>query len=213
MLKVVLVDDHKLVTEGFKKIIDSSPGFEVIEIFNNPKQALINIPTLAPDIVVTDFEMPEINGIDFIDSLRQYLPNFKSIVLSMHLSSSLLSMVKEQNIQGYLPKSTDEFELMQCLEAVKAGRNFYSQEVLNNTLAETHQLKTISDKNKKYQLSKREQEILERVVDGLGTKQIADQLNLSPRTVETHRKNIMEKLDVNSVASLVRVAITEGLIQ
>lgn len=212
MYKVVLVDDHKLVTEGFKRIIDSSPNFEVLEIFNDPKQALNSIPALAPDIIIADFEMPNLNGIDLIDSLRQYLPHFKSIILSMHLNSSLLNSIKKQNIQGYLPKSTDEFELLQCLEAIKAGRDFFSQEVLDNTLVESNNLKVTTDKLSTLQLSNRELEILELVVDGNGTKQIAEQLHISPRTVETHRKNIMDKLEVSSVASLVRVAITKGLV-
>lgn len=209
MHSVVLVDDHQLVIEGFSKVINKEDDFEVISLFNDPTEAASKIPIINPDIVITDMDMPGMNGLQLIESIRKKQPTVKSILLTMHMNPLLLKKVKTYNFDGFLPKNTDEYELIQCLKAVGHGRSYFSQKILEMSVTTATQIET-GNLSKTLMLSEREREILTLIVNGLSTKEISEQLFIAVRTVETHRKNIMEKMEVKNLAGMVRIAVREG---
>ncbi|MEL6562176.1 MAG: response regulator transcription factor [Bacteroidota bacterium] len=208
---IVIVDDHELVAQGVSKFFVEDPRFELLAIFTNPKEALSKIPELKPDIVFTDLDMPELNGLELIERLQMAFPGFKKILLTMHLNQQVMKKVVSNQFDGYLPKNADEFEFIQCLETVIKGRKYYSQramEMLNDSSVALKQ----TGLKKTQMLSEREKEILTHVAEGYSTKEIAEKLIIAVRTVETHRKAIMEKLEVKNLAGMVRIAVQEGLI-
>lgn len=212
MHSIILVDDHQLVTDGFRKIIDSQSDFEVIATYSDPKEALVKIPILTPDIVISDIDMPEMNGLELIHQLHQKLSNSKFMVISMHMDQALIIKTKELGIAGFLPKNTEEFELIQCLNAVSIGRTYYSQKALDMAVIRRSEIKKSKFTKKTHGLSEREREVLTLIANGKSTKETAETLFIAVRTVETHRKNIMEKVGVNNVAGMVRIAVQDGLL-
>ncbi|MFK7952415.1 MAG: response regulator [Ekhidna sp.] len=212
MHNIVLVDDHQLVSEGFKKIIDSQSGFAVVAVYNDPLEALKKIPIISPDIVITDIDMPGIDGLQLIQSLKKANEQLQYIVISMHMDQSLLQQCKKLKVNGFLSKNTDEFELTQCLTSVSQRRDFYSQKALEMAISNVDSISTSASGKKTHLLTERELEILTLIASGKSTKDIAEELFIAVRTVETHRKNIMEKMEVNNMAGMVRIAVQEGLL-
>lgn len=210
-IKIVIVDDHQLICDGLSRIIQEIPEFEVITTYQNPMEALQKIPVWKPDILLVDFEMPGLNGIELIQKLKLEIPGLRSILLTMHLDKATVKEALSQGVNAYILKNLDEFELRIALEKVKNNQNYYSApvtEVLNNK-------SKVIQKNSNSQLeslSNREREVLRLIAEAFSTKEIAHQLSVEISTIETHRKSLLRKLDVRNVAGLVRIAIQEGLV-
>ena len=209
---IVIVDDHELVAQGVSKFFADDPRFELKAIYTDPREALSKIPELKPDIVFTDLDMPGLNGLELMERLQIAYPGFKKVLLTMHLNQQVMKKVVAMKFDGYLPKNADEFEFIQCLDTIIKGRKYYSQramEMLNDTSVALQQ----TGVKKTQTLSEREREILTLVAEGFSTKEIAEKLNIAVRTVETHRKAVMEKLEVKNLAGMVRIAVQEGLLE
>lgn len=210
-IRIVIVDDHQLICDGLSRIIQEIPEFEVITTYQNPMEALQKIPVWKPDILLVDFEMPGLNGIELIQKLKLEIPDLRSILLTMHLDKATVKEALSQGVNAYILKNLDEFELRIALEKVKNNQNYYSApvtEVLNNK-------SKVIQKNSNSQLeslSNREREVLRLIAEAFSTKEIAYQLSVEISTIETHRKSLLRKLDVRNVAGLVRIAIQEGLV-
>lgn len=210
-IRIVIVDDHQLICDGLSRIIQEIPEFEVITTYQNPMEALQKIPVWKPDILLVDFEMPGLNGIELIQKLKLEIPDLRSILLTMHLDKATVKEALSQGVNAYILKNLDEFELRIALEKVKNNQNYYSApvtEVLNNN-------SKVIQKNSNSQLeslSNREREVLRLIAEAFSTKEIAYQLSVEISTIETHRKSLLRKLDVRNVAGLVRIAIQEGLV-
>lgn len=210
-IKIVIVDDHQLICDGLSRIIQEIPEFEVITTYQNPMEALQKIPVWKPDILLVDFEMPGLNGLELIQKLKLEIPDLRSILLTMHLDKATVKEALSQGVNAYILKNLDEFELRIALEKVKNNQNYYSApvtEVLNNK-------SKVIQKNSNSQLeslSNREREVLRLIAEAFSTKEIAYQLSVEISTIETHRKSLLRKLDVRNVAGLVRIAIQEGLV-
>lgn len=210
-IKIVIVDDHQLICDGLSRIIQEIPEFEVITTYQNPMEALQKIPVWKPDILLVDFEMPGLNGLELIQKLKLEIPDLRSILLTMHLDKATVKEALSQGVNAYILKNLDEFELRIALEKVKNNQNYYSApvtEVLNNK-------SKVIQKNSNSQLeslSNREREVLRLIAEAFSTKEIAHQLSVEISTIETHRKSLLRKLDVRNVAGLVRIAIQEGLV-
>lgn len=210
-IRIVIVDDHQLICDGLSRIIQEIPEFEVITTYQNPMEALQKIPVWKPDILLVDFEMPGLNGIELIQKLKLEIPDLRSILLTMHLDKATVKEALSQGVNAYILKNLDEFELRIALEKVKNNQNYYSApvtEVLNNK-------SKVIQKNSNSQLeslSNREREVLRLIAEAFSTKEIAHQLSVEISTIETHRKSLLRKLDVRNVAGLVRIAIQEGLV-
>ena len=208
---IVIVDDHELVAAGIANFIKEDPAFELFSIFNSSTEALQKIPVLNPDIVLTDLDMPQLNGLELIQQLRQSIqPKF--VLLTMHINHAVMKKVVELELDGYLPKNTDEFEFFQCLQTIVAGRTYYSQKAVATLNQKSSRIMTTGIKLTQY-LTERETQILKLIAAGDSTKEIADSLFIAVRTVETHRKSIMEKLGVKNMAGMVRIAVQEGLLE
>lgn len=213
MPSVILVDDHQLVTDGFSKLINDHANFEVMSSYCDPKEALEKIPILKPDIVISDIDMPGIDGLTLIEQLFQKLQEIKFIVITMHMDQTLIQKVKSLGVLGFLPKNTEAFELQQCLNAVWNGRPYYSQKALEMAMSIAKPIAKSTYSKKTDTLTDREREILTMIASGKSTREISEALFIAVRTVETHRKNIMEKIGVNNVAGMVRIAVQEGLLE
>jgi len=210
-IRIVIVDDHQLICDGLSRIIQEISGFEVITTYQNPMEALQKIPVWKPDILLVDFEMPILNGLELIQKLKLETPDLRSILLTMHLDKATVKEALSLGINAYILKNLDEFELRIALEKVRNNQNYYSApvtEVLNDK-------SKVIQKNSNSQLeglSNREREVLQLIAEAFSTKEIAHQLSVEVSTIETHRKSLLRKLDVRNVAGLVRIAIQEGLV-
>jgi DNA-binding NarL/FixJ family response regulator len=214
-INIVLADDHILVRKGIKAMLESEEDLNVIGEAGNGREALEVARTLHPDILVLDIRMPEMTGIEAASRLSQFSPTTKALILSMHDSEEYVLQSLDAGAYGYLLKDTDKTEFVKALKQIHAGNKYFSgavSNVLANRLLNTKSLvknPTIEDQ---YHLTKREREILRMIINGTPNKEIADSLNKSVRTVETHRFNIMKKLGVNNAIDMVNKAVKENLV-
>ncbi|MEO9475493.1 MAG: response regulator transcription factor [Cyclobacteriaceae bacterium] len=208
---IIIVDDHHLVAQGIARFYENDPDFEVVTIFEDPHEALGKIPMLKPDIVLTDLDMPGLNGLELVQKLSMLRPAIKFVLLTMHLNQEVIKKVLEMKLDGYLPKNADEEEFKLCLAQVSQGKTYYSQKAIAALSNQATELQKTGI-NKTQSLSARETEVLTLIAEGLSTREIAEKLFIAVRTVETHRKAILEKLGVNNVAGMVRIAVQEGLV-
>lgn len=206
-IRLVIADDHLVAREGIVFLLSGQPGVEVVGEANNGREAIDMIDKLSPDILVCDISMPDYNGIELLKTLDERKESVKILILSMHKDSEYIMKSFEYGALGYLPKNADENELFKAIETIYNGERYLTQEV-SNVLAQS-MLATKS--SEKYNLTSREKEIINNLVKGLSNKQIAAELFISIRTVDTHRTNIMKKLKVKNVASLVKLALNENL--
>lgn len=214
-INIVLADDHILVRKGIKAMLESEEDLNVIGEAGNGREALEVAKNLHPDILVLDIRMPEMTGIEAASRLSQFSPTTKALILSMHDSEEYVLQSLDAGAYGYLLKDTDKTEFVKALKQIHGGNKYFSgavSNVLANRLLNTKSLvknPTIEDQ---YHLTKREREILRMIINGTPNKEIADSLNKSVRTVETHRFNIMKKLGVNNAIDMVNKAVKENLV-
>jgi DNA-binding NarL/FixJ family response regulator len=209
-MKIILVDDHHLVLDGFSRILKSQ-GYEVMA-FTNPHLALKEILKSPPTIVLTDLDMPGLNGAELIEAVRKTNPEQKFILLTMHLNQQVIKRMMALKVNGFLSKASHPDELLEALEAILNGRNYYAAEVTKALAFQGDDLGSPVVGMETLSLSNREQEVLKLIAMGESTKLIASKLNISIGTVETHRGAIMRKLDVKNVAGMVRIAVKNGLV-
>jgi DNA-binding NarL/FixJ family response regulator len=208
--RVLLVDDHNLVRAGVRKIIESQPGFEVVGEVGDGQQALKAIEELPVDVMVLDLTMPGMDGFEVLNRAKDLRPGVRVLVLSMHANSQHVTRAVREGADGYLLKDSAVQELVAALRSVMEGRAYYSpaiQQELSNVLRAGSALGRPKDL-----LTDRELDVLKLVALGLSTKEIASRLDISPRTVDSHRANLMRKLGLRSVALLTQFALREGLL-
>lgn len=204
--KIVLVDDHQMLIDGIKSLLNGVENFEVIAEFTSAKKLLENIKKLNPYIVITDINMPEMNGIELTQELKKEYPTIKILALSMHGDKAMISKMIDAGVSGYILKNTGKAELLEALEQISNGNSFYSHEVANELIhAKQNNTEIIN-------LTPREIEIIQLIAKENSNAQIADKLCISERTVETHRKNIFRKTNTKSVLGLVKYAIEIGIV-
>lgn len=204
MIKVMLVDDHPLFREGISARLSLSDEIEVIGEAENGEQALSLLEQLQPEIVLLDINMPQMGGIDMLEVLREKNLDIKVIFLSMHDDKEYIVRAIQAGAQGYLLKDVCGEEMIKAIVAVNNGEKQFSQEV-------TEILAKHEESTSKNVLTNREQLILRLISLGLGNKKIAQELNNSVRTVETHKRNITQKLGIHTTSGLVRYAIEHGI--
>jgi DNA-binding NarL/FixJ family response regulator len=209
-LKVLLVDDHAIVREGLRSLIVAESDMEVIGQAENGRTALRLVGELGPDVVIMDIAMPDLNGMEATRQVVRAHPEVKVIALSMHADKRFVSGMLEAGAAGYLLKDSAFEELARAVRAVHSGQTYISPAVAG--LVVEGYLGTGSESGRPAaRLSPREREVLQLVAEGVNTKQIAARLGVSVKTIETHRRQVMEKLEVRSVAELTKYAIREGL--
>lgn len=215
-INIVLADDHVLVRKGIKAMLESDTEINVIGEAGNGKQALESAKILKPDILVLDIRMPEMTGLEAADKLSAYSPLTKAVILSMHDSDEYVLQALDVGAYGYLLKDTDKDEFVKALKQIHGGNKYFSgavSNVLANRLLSAKPFERVkSPAEDAYHLTKREKEILRMVTAGKHNKEIADSINKSLRTIETHRFNIMKKLGVNNAIDMVNKAMKENLV-
>lgn len=208
-----LVDDHQLVIDGIIALVEGSGEWEVIGYANSGEEALQKIPILKPDVILMDLEMPRMNGLQCTEKLLEQNPNAKVVILTFHQEKALVQKMVKMGVAGYIIKNAPRQEFLTGLQLVKQGTKFYSSQ-LTESMLEVTPLTVRKESNVKLLalLSQREREVLQLIAEGISTKEIAEKLHLSPGTVETHRKNLLKKFNARNSAELIRMAITEGLL-
>lgn len=210
-IRIVLADDHKLVRQGVRSLLEAQPGFEVIGEASDGQEAYKLIESLSPDIAFLDVMMPNLNGIETAKLVHQRALKTRIIFLSMHANATYAVRALQSGALGYVLKDSDFTEVLHAVEHVLEGRRYLSTAIADEVLEMLLSAETGRDESLDL-LSPREREILQLVAEGNSNAAIADKLSLSVRTVESHRLNLTKKLRITSHADLVKFAINQGLI-
>lgn len=210
---VLIADDHQIMIDGLRKILQEMEGVNIIGNAYNGLEAEKQARILRPDLLLMDLDMPEQNGYVTAQNLHKELPNTRIVVLSMYSDEGMVKKLMQIGISGYLLKNTDKEELKLAIRRVLAGHSYFQPELMQQMITGKRMESGAEYVQQLSELSEREQEVLKGIAHGKTSAQIADDLFLSVRTVETHRKNIHNKLDIKSMAGLIRFAIKSGLVQ
>ena len=207
--KLAIVDDHQIVIDGLRSLLKGHKEYEIILESTRPEQLVQELRQHQPDLLLTDVMMPTLSGVDLARQVKKEFPQIKIIALSMNGEGSLVNqMIEESDISGYLLKNIGQTEFLKALEKVAAGGIYFSDEVLQEMLKASERKKETEESH----LTNREIEIVRLIEKEYSNKQIAEELFLSERTVETHRKNIFRKTKTNSVIGLIKYAYEHKLI-
>jgi DNA-binding NarL/FixJ family response regulator len=211
-LKVALVDDHTVVREGFKALLNSSGKFEVVSEARNAEMALNLVDKHPIDVLITDISMPTMSGIDLCYKLKTEKPELPVIMLSMHNNKEYLINAYRAGASGYLVKDCDRDELYFAIKKVAKGGRYFGDSITNSMMDRL--IESNNEPQKRFNnLTRRELEILHLLIEGYSTKQIAEKLFISFRTVDKHRSNMMEKIEVHNVVDLINYVRENRLIQ
>lgn len=210
-MKILLADNHKLFVEGLRTMLANLPGAQVVGDASNGRMAVRLARELSPDLVIMDIGMPELNGIDATRQIRAELPNTRVLAVSMHCDRQYVAGMLAAGASGYVVKESAFSELAQAIEIVMRGGRYLSPDIISVVLDDYVQRLAPPEGSALAKLSDREREVLQLIAEGYPTAQIASRLHVSRKTVETHRKNIMLKLELRSVADLTKLAVREGL--
>jgi DNA-binding NarL/FixJ family response regulator len=211
-ISVFLADDHAIIRDGLRLILESQGDIRVVGEAANGRQAVNEVKKLCPDIVIMDIAMPELNGIDATAHITEDCPSIHVIVLSVFDTSEYIFKALKAGAKGYILKESAGEEVVKAIRKVQTGQHYLSQEISETVVTDYIKHRgTDEEKNPFKSLSKREREILQLIVEGKSNKEISDVLFISPKTVETYRSRIMQKLDIRDIPSLVRFAIKHGI--
>ncbi|MGA3086490.1 MAG: response regulator transcription factor [Thermodesulfobacteriota bacterium] len=211
-IRILLADDHQILREGLRYILDTQADMKVIGEASDGRQAVKEAKRVNPDVLIIDIAMPELNGIEAARQILALYPSIKIIILSMHYSTEHIYQALQAGAMGFLIKDAAGKELMQAVRAVYGGHRYLSERV-DEILIEDYvmQRRKIQPQSPLESLSPREREILQLVVEGKTSPAIAEILFISPKTVETYRSRLMHKLGLKDTAGLVKFAIAQGL--
>lgn len=208
-ISVLIADDHAVVRDGLKAILESEPDIRVVGGAVDGREAVRETTRLKPDIVLMDIAMPELNGIEAAAQIRDACETANVVILSMYATSEHVFRALQAGVQGYLVKDSAGAEVVNAVRRVHGGERYLSRNI-SDAVIETY-VQQQQAKSPMESLSPREREILQLVVEGLSSSTIAQRLGLSPKTVETYRGRLMQKLNVDSLPALVRFALQHGL--
>ncbi len=209
-IRALIADDHALVRAGIRALVEKIDDVSVIAETGEGGEALRLIKELKPDVVLLDVTMPGLSGLEVLAESRKHLPNVRVIILTVHDEAEYAMQALRAGAAGFLPKSAAANELQVAIETVSRGEIYVSDEVSRRTLLEYSRGRI---EHRLARLTPRQREILTLIAEGLNTKDIGRRLNISAKTVESHRAQLMERLNIHDVASLVRFAIKVGLIR
>jgi DNA-binding NarL/FixJ family response regulator len=212
-IRVLLVDDHQLIIDGLRGFIESNSDYQVVGEANTGVEAIRLASVLNPDVILMDIEMPEMSGIQACEEIKKQMPGCKVIIVSMHNEKQLIKKLIDLGANGYLLKNSQQSEVMNAIEKVLKNQSYFSQDVTLSLLDKSPKKEAGSEVLAITELTDREVEILRLIAQGMTNKEVGDTLNISHRTVDTHRTNLMKKLDANNVAGLIRFAFKNGLIE
>ena len=205
LLNILLLDDHAILLDGLEAVLKAEPGLHIAAKLSDTNLGLAYIKNGGIDVVITDYAMPGMNGADFIGRAREITPDIKMIMLSMHDEPDIIRTVMAAGVDGYVLKKYAQQELIHALHTVTSGRQYWSREI---SQAMIH----IGSQQNNSELTEREKEVLRLLVAELSTREIAERLFISERTVDTHRKNLLRKTKVTNTVGLVKYAYRNKLV-
>ncbi len=210
--QIVLIDDHQFIIDGIKRMLINEEGLQICKEYNHGLLAILDLESghVKPDLVITDISMPELDGFELIRRLKAFNPDIKILALTMHDNSSFVKEIYFMDVEGYLLKSSKKEDFIEAIDKILGGNSYYDPEMLRMVLKEVRQNQKSS--NKALKLSNRELEILQLIVDERTSLEIAEELGISKQTVDTHRKNILNKTDSKSIVGLIKFAYENDLI-
>ena len=212
-IRILLADDHNVMRRGLRLLLERQPEFKVVGEASDGRQAVEQAEATKPDIIVLDIAMPNLSGIEAAQRISALLPQTRIIILSMHSDEGYVLRALKAGAKGYLLKDSAENDLIEAIKAVDEGKAFFSPEI-SNILVEDYvrEMKRRGAEDSYELLTPREREILQMLAEGKSNKQIATVLDLSLYTVETHRRNLQDKLNLHSFAELILYAVRKGII-
>lgn len=206
IIKLLLVDDHRIVLDGLRSLFESDPQYQICGAVGSAEEALEFLSKALPDVILMDYSLPGMNGLQLAESIKNKYPKLKRVMLSMHDEVALVNQVLKEGIDGYLLKSIQQSELKMALNQIVNGYPYVSPEITRMMLSNLNAEKPVE------LLSERERQVLNLIAKEYSNKQIADELFISERTVETHRKNIFRKTNTSSLVGLIKYAFANKLI-
>jgi two-component system, NarL family, response regulator NreC len=210
-IKILLADDHRIVREGLRSILESESDIEIVGEASDGATALSLVRKLIPDLIVMDISMPDLNGVEATRKILGEYPEIKVIALSMHSDKRFVVEMLDAGASGYLLKDCASEELSQAIHGALAGETYISHGITASVIRKLMEPETDNGERSSV-LTKKELVVLKYIAEGLNTKEIADKLTVSVKTVESHRLHIMEKLEIHNIAELIKHAIRIGLI-
>ncbi len=211
-LSIILADDHSLVRAGIRTLLEKLPGVTIVAESGDGRETLALVHQHNPDVVIMDITMPSLNGLDATARILRECPRTKVLILSMHTGEDYVIQALRAGATGYLLKDAATAELRLALEAVERGETYLSPAISKEVLARHRQLANDPKADTSRTLTPRMREIVQLIAEGRSTKEIAFLLNLSVKTIETHRMHLMARLGLHDVAGVVRYALRTGLI-
>jgi two-component system, NarL family, nitrate/nitrite response regulator NarL len=207
-VKIAIVDDHHIILDGLKSLLEADPDFQIIGVLRSAEEVLEFLKKDQPDILLTDYSLPGMSGLELFRKIKPLYPKMKVAVLSMHDEVSLVRSVLKEGVHGYLLKNIQQFELRNALKQIAMGYPYVSPEITKIIMTEFNQ-----PEEKSELLTERELEILRLIAKEYSNKQMAEKLFISERTVETHRKNIFRKTNTNTLVGLIKFAFEHKLVE
>jgi two-component system response regulator NreC len=212
-IRILLADDHTVMRRGLRLLLESQPEFSVVAEAADGRQAVEQAEANRPDVAVVDIAMPNLSGIEAAQRMSATLPHLGILILSMHSDESYVLRALKAGAKGYLLKDSAEGDLIEAIKAVHQGRTFFSPEITKMLVADyVREIRSRGAEDSYDLLTSREREIFQLLAERKANKEIAAALNLSPYTIETHRRNLQEKLNLHSFADLILYAVRKGVI-
>ncbi len=214
-LRILIADDHDLMRRGLKALVESHPGWQVCDEAQTGREAIEKAAQLTPDVVILDISMPELNGLEAARSIRKASPNTEILILSMHYSDQLIRDILKAGVHGYILKSDSDRDLISALEKLANHKTFFTTKAAEMMLTSFKHSgsQTDLDHLPSDRLTAREREVVQLLSEGKSSKEVASLLGISVKTAETHRANVMRKLEIHSVSELVRYAVRNQIIE
>lgn len=213
MINILLADDHKLVIDGIRLMLENEVDLQCIAEANNGQEVLIILEKEAVDVILLDINMPILNGLEAMKKIRQQFPAVKVLALSMLQEVALIKKMIKNGADGYLLKNAGKEEVIHAIREVQQGRKYYSSEVSAIIMDSLSERKKQIAKSPFPKLSRREKQVMQLIIDEYTTQEIADKLFISIGTVETHRRNMLIKLGARNSIGLVRICLEYGLLE
>jgi DNA-binding NarL/FixJ family response regulator len=211
--RILLADDHEIIREGLRSVLETRKDWEIVGEATNGREAVKKVSELKPDVVVMDISMPELNGLEAVRQIVKTVPRTEVLVLTMHDSEDLVRGVLDAGARGYLLKSDASRQLISAIEALRLHKPYLTPRVNEVVLRGYLGEEPLKGETSGGKLTPREREIVQLLAEGLSSKEVAGTLHISVKTAETHRTNIMRKLDIHSVSELVRYAVRNHIIE
>ncbi len=212
-VRIVIAEDHTILREGLRSLLSSNPSFEIVGEAEDGREAIKCVEKFKPDLILTDLSMPRMNGMEAIKEIKRESPTTKVLVLTVHRAEEYILATFRAGADGYLLKDSTHAELVMAVKKVLSGKHYISPEISEKVIeGYLDGRRTLKTKSSWETLTQREREILKLIAEGYKSKGIADDLCISVKTVEKHRANLMEKLDLHSIQALTAFAIERGLV-